>query len=306
MRIADLQQPPCNASLMGVVKGTLDHYGLGSSEAEAFVLSGHAFVINIHEELCPSGPYCWRNFRFVELLRNLGLRLEELATVPPNAGRADRERVEKLVRDCLDQGALCSVLNLDHQLALGYDDGGFILAQPWGEPGADTTPARMSFGTWQEYGFGPPTTFFRLTHDERRPDATAVDAALDFAVDAWRAPAQFAEEGYGFGADAYGNWLSAIDAGHAGEHGNWWNAVVWGECRERAGDYFQAIAASEYGGGVDQQLARELAVDYRALAKLLLRASDKSATDADKRRFVAEARDLDAGCTERIAARAHR
>ena len=57
---------------------------------------------------------------------------------------------------------------------------------------------------------------------------------------------------------------------------------------------------------MDQQLARELAVDYRALAKLLLRASDKSATDADKRRFVAEARDLDAGCTERIAARAHR
>ena len=306
MRIADLQQPPCNASLMGVVKGALDHYGLGCSEAEAFVLSGHAFVINIHEELCPSGPYCWRNFRFVELLRNLGLQLEELDTVPPNAGRGDRERVEELVRDCLDQGVLCSVLNLDHQLLRGYDDAGFILAQPWGEPGADTTPERMSFGTWQEYGFGPPMTFFRLACDDRRPDATSVDAALDFAVDAWRAPAQFAEEGYGFGADAYGNWLSAIDAGHAGEHGNWWNAVVWGECRERAGDYFQAIAASEYGGGVDQRLARELAVDYRALARLLLRASDKSATDADKRLFVAEARDLDAGCTERIAARAHR
>ncbi len=306
MRISGLRQPPCNASLMGVVKGALDHYGLGCSEAEAFVLSGHAFVINIHEELCPSGPYCWRNFRFVELLRNLGLELEELDTVPPGAGRGDRERVEKLVRDCLDRGVLCSVLNLDHQLLLGYDDACFLLAQPWGEPGADTTPARMSFGTWQEYGFGPPMTFFRLVCDERRPDATAVDAALDFAVDAWRAPAQFAEEGYGFGADAYGNWLAAIDAGHAGEHGNWWNAVVWGECRERAGDYFQAIAASEYGGGVDQRLARELAVDYRALAKLLLRASDKSATDADKRLLVEQARDLDAGCAERIATRAHR
>ena len=306
MRIANLEQPPCNASLMGVVKGALDHYGLGCSEAEAFVLSGHAFAINIHEELCPSSPYCWRTFRFVELLRNLGIELEELGALPPDADRDDKESLETRVRDCLDEGAICSVLSLDHQLVLGYDEAGFILAQPWGKPGADTTPARMSFGTWREHGFGPPVTFFRLTRAERRPESAAIDAALDFAVDAWRAPAQFAEEGYGFGADAYGNWLSAIDAGHAGVHGNWWNAMVWGECRERAGDYFQAIAASEYGGGVDQQLARELAVDYRALARLLLRVSDKTAADADKRRLVVEARGLDARCAERIAARAHR
>lgn len=306
MRIANLQQPPCNASLMGVVKGALDHYGHGCSEAEAFVLSGHAFAINIHGEICPSSPYCWRTFRFVELLQNLGLEREELGTLPPDADKDDRTSLEMRVRDCLEEGTICSVLCLDHQLVLGHDDAGFILSQPWGDPGADTTPERMSFGTWREFGFGPPVTFFRFTRAERRPESAAVDAALDFAVEAWRSPVQFAEEGYGFGAHAYDKWLTAIDAGHAGEHGNWWNATVWGECRERAGDYFQAIAASEYGGGVDQQLARELAVDYRALARLLLRASDKTATDADKRRFVEQARDLDAGCTERIAARAHR
>ena len=50
-----LVQPPYDTGLVGVVKGALDHYGIDTAPAETFVLSGHAFVINIHEELCPSG-----------------------------------------------------------------------------------------------------------------------------------------------------------------------------------------------------------------------------------------------------------
>ena len=91
-----------------------------------------------------------------------------------------------------------------------------------------------------------------------------------------------------------------------GEHGNWWNAVVWAECRERAGDYFQGIAASEFPGPIDRQQARHLAVDYRALSRLLYRASDRTASAEQKHQFVSKARDLEGGCVERIAElRAH-
>ena len=39
-------------------------YGISRAPCEAFVLSGHAFLMNVHEELCPSGPYLWRYDRF--------------------------------------------------------------------------------------------------------------------------------------------------------------------------------------------------------------------------------------------------
>ena len=300
----NLEQPPCDTSLMGVAQGAMAHYGLDATVHEAFVLSGHAFVINIHEELCPSGPYCWNYRPVLGLLGNLGLRVEEIGMLTPAASsEAARAELEAAVCAALDEGAVCSLLGLDHQLVLARDGDGFVVAQPWGS-GVESTPARLSFGTWREYRAGPPVVFYKFTGsaEPRRAEAAALQAALDFALDVWRRPSEYAWERYGMGDAAYANWLAAIDAGCAEEHGNWWNAVVWGECRERAGDYFQRLAAAEFPDPVDREAARGLARQYRALAKLLYRASDKTAPPQDKRRFVAEARALDADCMGRLGA----
>ena len=301
MNHTNLVQPPYDTSLVGVVKGALDYYGIDTAPAETFVLSGHAFVINIHEDLCPSGPYCWNQDRFRDLLPNLGIRMAELGMLSAGSPEADKDELEVRVRFELDQGTVCSSVSLDHQLVLGYDDSGFDLAQPWGEGAVDSTPRRLSFGTWQEFAASPPVAFFKFEPGKRRSESAAAACALDFAVDFWRCPEQFAWDGYGTGFQAYDNWLAAVDAGHADDHGNWWNAVVWGECRERAGDYFQGLAAAEFPGPIDQRQARELALDYRVLARLLYRASDKTATAADKRGFVEQARGIEQGCVERIA-----
>ena len=305
MRVAGLEQPPYDTSLMGVVKGALDHFGMDHTSAEAFVMSGHAFVINIHEELCPSAPYVWNYETFMRLVANLGLDMETIGTLLPATCTADEKAaLECQVREALDAGAVCSLLNFDNQLILGYDDEGFIAAQPW-SAAVDSTPPRLTFGTWDEYQNGPPLTFFRFTRAEGLAKAS-VNGALDFAGEVWGNSPRYVEERYGLGAAAYANWLAAIDAGHADEHGNWWNAVVWAECREHAGDYFQGIAASEFPGAIDRQCARLLAVDYRALSRLLYRASDKTATAEQKHQLVSKARDLESRCVERIAEiRAH-
>ena len=94
-------------------------------------------------------------------------------------------------------------------------------------------------------------------------------------------------------------------AGHGDGHGNWWNGVVWAECRERVGDCFQELAAAEFPGSIDRDRARRLALGYRNLAKRLYRVSDRTAAIADKRRLVAEARDLEADCIERLAELRH-
>lgn len=299
MQVAGLEQPPYDTSLMGVVKGALDHCGLDHTAAEAFVVSGHAFVINIHEELCPSGPYVWNYEPFMRLVRNLGLEMVPLGTLLAATSTPDEKaELEDKVKNAMDQGAVCSLLNLDNQLLLGYDDEGFIAAQPWS--GVDSTPGRMTFGTWKEYIAGPPVTFFQFT-EAPPPSKAPVHEALDFALEVWENSERYAEEHYGLGAAAYANWLGAIDAGQGNEHGNWWNAVVWAECRERAGDYFQSVAAAEFPGAIDRQCARLLAVDYRALSRLLYRASDKTAPAEQKHLLVTKARDLDSRCVERIA-----
>ena len=167
----------------------------------------------------------------------------------PAACTADeRADLEAKVRQCIDDGAVCSLLSLDNQLLLGYDDEGFVAAQPWSA--VDSTPARLTFGTWAEYQAGPPVTFYRFS-ESAPPSKKPVHEALEFALEVWGNSARYVEERYGLGEAAYANWLGALDAGHGDDHGNWWNAVVWAECRERAGDYFQGVAASEFPGAID-------------------------------------------------------
>ena len=60
VRLMNLKQPPLNTTMTGVLKGVSDYHGLNLSEPMIYGLSGHAFLINIHVQLCPSGPYCWK------------------------------------------------------------------------------------------------------------------------------------------------------------------------------------------------------------------------------------------------------
>ncbi|MBT4096206.1 MAG: hypothetical protein HOE86_01090, partial [Gemmatimonadetes bacterium] len=73
MKTEDLKQSPFNTTLLGILRGVADHFAIGASDAALFGGSGHAFVINIHEQLCPSGPYCWNGGHFDRLIRNLGI-----------------------------------------------------------------------------------------------------------------------------------------------------------------------------------------------------------------------------------------
>ena len=58
MKIERLAMPRFNTTMMGVLKCALDYYKIDVDAPTVFVASGHAFLINIHQQLCPSGPYC--------------------------------------------------------------------------------------------------------------------------------------------------------------------------------------------------------------------------------------------------------
>ena len=298
LRLHGLKQPPYNTTMMGVVTGALDYYSISRTPGEAFVLSGHAFLMNVHEELCPSGPYLWRYDRFFELLTNLGLAMQNAGALTPTADPARRAALEERLRGAIDAGVVCSLLNMEHQLLLGYDRGGFTLAQPWG-PDCSMTPAQLSFGTWQEFRDDLPVEFFTLTTCPPRPES-AVSDAMDFALDLWRHPERYTEAPYAVGAGAYDTWLDALDGGHGGGVGNWWNALVWAECRARAADYLQDLSGEDAAEPFGDGAARWLASRYRSVSDLLNRAADKTASPVDKRRLIAEARAAEVSCIDRI------
>jgi hypothetical protein len=99
------------------------------------------------------------------------------------------------------------------------------------------------------------------------------------------------------GPAAYATWISAVSAGHGSSHGGWWNAMVWSECREKAGDYFDEI------GRRHPRLvpsAALLAEHYRAVAAALRGAGQKETPDGRRLSLLAGARDREAECIHLI------
>ena len=296
MQLDGLIQAPFNCTMMGAMRGALDYYGLQVSDAVLFGASGHAFLLNIHRELCPSGPYCWNPAPADALLANIGLRVEPLGFFHTGSGAAERAAVEAHLRESLAAGVPCSLLNMENQLITGWDDTGFLTAQPW--PGMDFPPKHLTFDTWEELG-NEVHMDFRVLHRAEPADLpTAVTASLRYAVDLWRNPKTHTSENYGMGPDAYANWSAAVRDGHGGGHGSWWNAMVWSECRTRAADYFREVA-HWLPPGAD---AETLATEYAEIASRLARCGDKELDAACKLDLLADAAERERACLERIEA----
>jgi hypothetical protein len=282
---------------MGVVKGALDYHGIQADAPTVFGLSGHAFLINIHQQLCPSGPYCWNRQAALPLLRNLGLEMTDLGFYSPKNTAAERAAVEAKLRDALERGIPCSLINLENQLISGYDADGFLTAQPWA-PKTDYPPARLSFGSWKEFGDVYHVSFYTLHKAAPAEPRQAILESLDYAVDLHANPAKHSWQGYGVGPDAYTNWTAAA-AEHGASHGNWWNATVWSECRLMASRYFAGIGI---GYATVAQAAAELTQAYADIAGALGRLSDKQLPAADKVTLLAETRAREAAAIGKVAA----
>jgi hypothetical protein len=294
-RLANLKQPPLNTTMMGVLKSAADYHGLGLSEPMVFGLSGHAFLINIHTQLCPSGPYCWKRENAEPLIRNMGLKMTDLGFFGTNATKEARGDVERKLREALDKGIPCALINMENQIVGGYDATGFFSAQPWAN--SDFPPARLSFGTWQEFGKEIHVNFYTIEKTEPIVRQQAIIASLEYAVDMFKNPAKHSSKDYAVGPLAYDNWIAAIPTSGS-SHGNWWNATVWSECRQMAARYFTEIgkANAQVAG-----LCAQLNVQYLKIADNLKMASEKTMEPEAKIRLLKETKQLETAAIESVA-----
>lgn len=297
--IPNLKMYPFNTTMMGVLKGVADYFDIVVSDAWLFGGSGHAFLINIHEQLCPSGPYCWKYETFFQLLRKLGISMKNLGFYTSESTPEERAKIEEILKKNIDAGAPCSFLNMENQLISGYDDSHFIIQKPWPKVDLPITPETLTFQTWNELGEEIHIDFFTFNKVEKVDDETIIKESLEYAVDLTRNPDKYRlQKQYYIGLEAYNTWIKAVKDGHGASHGNWWNATVWAECREMASRYFLEI--KEKLPRKVSEKAAELSSPYKRIAKLLIKASDKKLADKEKIKTLQEAQKAEESCINKI------
>ncbi len=293
MEISGLTQTGHAATLMGSVEGAARFFEHAYSSAMLYGLSGHAFVINIHDELCPSGPYVWNTERFFALLAELGIAVTGEFAVTRDTSEGDRRAIEDEIKRRLDAGELCIIGYLEYQLIGGYDDTGFTVLRPWNGQ-APSEIESIAFTTWEPCLKNEGWVYL-TTVAKRRPTVDARSAtqnAIVFARDLRRSPEEFAMPGYHVGDAAYAAWLTAVQNGHGASHGHWWNATVWAECRRHAASFFREckeFARDEHA----LHLCEELAHVYTKIADSLSAVSDREIGEDVKTKLLTEAREAE-------------
>jgi hypothetical protein len=258
-------------SHLGCVKGCVDFLGLDISNAWLFGGTGHAFIINLHEEVCPSGPTAWNTEMLSRLGRNLGYQTDCVFGHKSGEDFAGvQRRAWEHVRDAIDRGLPCYGWELEipeFYVVYGYDDEGYYFSGAGCDEGRGPKP-------WQELGdtgIGV-VEMYRLSPHPAADAATVVREALTFALEHATSPEKWVFPNYKAGFAGYDNWIASVERGTAGALGMAYNAGVWAECRNYAAEFL-----GEAGRRIDGRAAEaldEARQHYAQVAKNFKRVSD--------------------------------
>lgn len=282
-----IKQAPFSTSLMGVIRGVADYFDIDLSTPSLFGRTGHAFFMNIHEAICPSGPYCWNIDPFIVLLENCGIRMKKYGFFSGESTMEDRNILEKAILIELEKGNPCSVLNMDHQLITGFDGSGFLCTQPWE---CCNPPAHLTFGNWDEWEDEIHACFYSFEKIELPDSLYAIQQSLQFVRDLNKNPSDYATKPYRCGVAGYDIWLKGVKKGYGAEHGNWWNGTVWSECRKQGALYFGEIAGAYPTSSL---ISLKLQSLFHQIGEILLLVSDKKLVKKKKLELLEEAKELE-------------
>jgi hypothetical protein len=209
-----------------------------------FGAGGFAFAMNIHYELCPSGPTAWRDHNSYPLLANVGLKVRSaMASKNDPQFAAKQAEVVVLIRDSIAAGKPAVVWEMDvpdWYVCVGYE-GDDLLFLDWG--GATRRLPATKLGN-TVIGFACAVSAERGERaDLHKTLRDAVAFALDNAAGKHRS-----NKAYHAGLEAYDVWIKACGdeslATKAGVgFGAAYNAACWSECRRMAAGFLKLAAA---------------------------------------------------------------
>jgi hypothetical protein len=228
-----------------------------------FGVTGHAFILNVHELDCPSGPTAWSFERFLELGKNIGYNVESLHLFKTEEDFEDRQKEAwEMIRAAIDEGLPCYgwEFNVPEFYTIhGYDDVGYYYSGPCCEEGEGPK-------AWQEVG---ATDLGWLAMFAVRPCQPAdvrkqVKDAFAFALEFSKNPNKYLFPPYKSGLEAYDNWINILKDDKPLSIGTPYNAAVWAECREFAAK-FLTEAKDKIGKGYEK-LFDDAIAHYKVVA----------------------------------------
>ena len=208
-------------------------------------MSGYAFILSVHKELCPSGPTVFDWYTLLEGVQRLGRSTLNFASGDCHCEGhiSDRTRAHchaayALVAEEVAAGRPCVIWGAyvpEFAVAVGVEDGAFHVVsyrRCTGEP-EPPIPCEELNAPGGPYALGFPTV---REVDRARSDAWAVTRAAQIA----NQPRYFRD--YGYGVAAYDMWIAALQSGQLNSFGNAYNTVCLAEGRHFAHEFLSRIA----------------------------------------------------------------
>ncbi len=261
--IEGLRWRPKWVSHLGCIKGCLEHLGADVSWPWLYGGTGHAFVLNIHKVLCPSGPTAW-NCRplLFEFPPNLGY---SLVGIHGGNGEPDFAAKQKaawaFVRGCVDLGIPCYGWELDipeYYVVHGCDDVGYY----YSGPGCDEGKGPKAWQELADTDIGV-LDIYSVQAAQPATDEKTVKDALSYAVKHAENRPEWTFPDYGAGQKGYAMWADALEQGTADGFGQGYNGAVWAECRAYAVSFLEE--AKQRLAGKADALFDQAAAHYSAV-----------------------------------------
>lgn len=265
-------------SQLASLHGCIEYLGVNLSKSWLFGITGHAFIINIRDNICPSGPTAWKNEMIIELTNNIGIKIDEYfaETCYPDY-RVKVKNGWEFVKSSIDQNNPCYGWQIgeikEFYVIYGYDNVGYYYKGYFQEEGAGPKP-------WKDIG----EMFIRLYSVKKATTqvdhSTQVKMALQMVLKHSRNPKDWIYSGYSSGLAGFDRWIKWVKSGNAEQFGHAYNSRVWAECRQEAVNFLQE-AKNRLNLNLKPYLDKAIK-NYEIVARNLTKVADMYPFDMNK------------------------
>jgi hypothetical protein len=219
------------SSFTGCTKACSDYLGFEYPLSWISGVTGYAFILNMHPEVCPSGPTAFDHGFLKQNAEALGLRFRttDFTKWEGDLEARQREAFENVKKElAAGHPAFGWELGLpEYYLIAGTNEKGY---EYFDFDGSVKTCPWDSVAT-SEIGMAE---FCFLDKAAPQDELRQLKSALEFLGDYTADPARYAIEGYTMGPAAYDLWIKALKEGKTDPWGMGYNTQVWAEARWNA------------------------------------------------------------------------
>jgi hypothetical protein len=221
-------------SHLGCIEGCLKYMKNDTSTGWLYGGTGHAFILNIAEDLCPSGPTAWRPLMLFQLAHNMGF---EMKGVYAQKSEADFHKEQKKawdhVRTAINNETPCYGWEVggipEYYVVSGYDGVGYYAS---GGTGTNIEGPKK----WKDVGTSEIgiLEMYSVHETPTSEPKVVVKQALEKVLHHSTNPKEWILENYSSGILGFDKWIQAVRDGSAHGMGLAYNSAVWAECRKYA------------------------------------------------------------------------